>query len=173
MVVDERARLALHRRLEDVLGGEQALTLMEHLPPVGWADVATKHDIVVLKRDLDALGERLGLRMDALEARLGSRMDALEARLGSRMDALEARLGSRMDALEARMGGLDARMGEFDARMGEFEQRTDLKLEALEHRMLARFHADLISQTRLFVFSTIGSLATIASLAFAAARMPS
>ena len=52
MSIDERSRHALYLRLEDVLGPGEASTLMEHLPPVGWADVATK-------QDLDHLGESL------------------------------------------------------------------------------------------------------------------
>jgi hypothetical protein len=52
MALDERARHHLYLRLEEQLGPEAASTLMEHLPPVGWADVATK-------RDLDQLADRL------------------------------------------------------------------------------------------------------------------
>ncbi|MGH9250698.1 MAG: hypothetical protein ACRD0W_14400 [Acidimicrobiales bacterium] len=52
MAVDERARHELLGRLDDVLGREEATTLMSLLPPVGWADVATKHD-------LDSLGIQL------------------------------------------------------------------------------------------------------------------
>ena len=45
MAVDERARHQLHSKLEQVLGPDEAQTLMAHLPPVGWADVATKRDL--------------------------------------------------------------------------------------------------------------------------------
>ena len=48
MAIDERTRHQLYLRLEEVLGDEEANTLMEHLPPVGWADVATKQDQAVL-----------------------------------------------------------------------------------------------------------------------------
>ena len=63
MALDERARHELFLRLEQVLGADQAETLMEMLPPVGWPDVATK-------RDLDALEQRMDLRFEALENNL-------------------------------------------------------------------------------------------------------
>lgn len=47
--------------LERALGAREAATLMELLPPVGWADVATKRDLDVLRSDLRAEVER-GLR---------------------------------------------------------------------------------------------------------------
>jgi len=62
MAIDERSRHELHGRLDEVLGPDRADTLM-HLPPVGWADVATKHDLC-------ALEERIGLRLEATEQRL-------------------------------------------------------------------------------------------------------
>ena len=45
MTVDERSRLQLAEALKRALGDEEGITLMELLPPVGWADVATKHDL--------------------------------------------------------------------------------------------------------------------------------
>lgn len=74
MPVDERSRHEMYSRLEAVLGREHAMTLMEHLPPVGWADVATKQDIARLEHDIDALegrlSERLDLRVDGLKHEL-------------------------------------------------------------------------------------------------------
>jgi len=57
MAIDERARHQLYLRLEEHLGPEAATTLMEHLPPTGWAEVATKRDLdqlrAITKSDLD------------------------------------------------------------------------------------------------------------------------
>lgn len=52
MAVTEAKRHRLYQRLEEVLGAEEATTLMELVPPVGWADVATKADLDVGLRGL-------------------------------------------------------------------------------------------------------------------------
>lgn len=60
MAISEESRHHLYLRLEEVLGAEEAAVLMEHLPPVGWRDVASK-------RDIDALAATINLRFDSLE----------------------------------------------------------------------------------------------------------
>jgi predicted nuclease with TOPRIM domain len=73
------------------VGEAVANTLMEHLPPGGWYDVARTGDIDRIETRLD----RLEIRFDRLEARF----DNLEARLDDRIDKLEARLDDRLDKL--------------------------------------------------------------------------
>jgi hypothetical protein len=52
MQIDERTRREMYERLEGVLGARAADALMEHLPPVGWADVATKSGLEALEHRL-------------------------------------------------------------------------------------------------------------------------
>jgi hypothetical protein len=63
MAIDERARHQLYLRLEEHLGAEAATTLMEHLPPTGWAEVATKRDLDQLRTlttvDIERMGDQL------------------------------------------------------------------------------------------------------------------
>ena len=54
MTVDDRTRLNLHRKLDEVLGPDDADTLMAHLPPVTWNEVATKDDLRALEAVLTA-----------------------------------------------------------------------------------------------------------------------
>lgn len=45
MAVDEQRRHDLYLALGEAVGREAAATMMEYLPPVGWADVARRSDI--------------------------------------------------------------------------------------------------------------------------------
>lgn len=71
MATTEQERLEMHLGLRKVLGDDVANTVMAHLPPSGWGDVARRHDITM------AL-DMINLRLDTLERRL----DGLERRIG-------------------------------------------------------------------------------------------
>jgi hypothetical protein len=51
---EQKLRRSLHDRLEAALGADEAALLMEYLPPVGWADIATKTDLDAAIKDLKA-----------------------------------------------------------------------------------------------------------------------
>ena len=88
MVVDERSRHELYRRLEEVLGPEGATTLMEHLPPVGWADVATRHDLAGLEARLDERFKGIDERFKGID----ERFTGIEERLDYRFKATSSEL---------------------------------------------------------------------------------
>ncbi|HVM41436.1 MAG TPA: hypothetical protein VM618_11735 [Acidimicrobiia bacterium] len=70
MAISEEQRYRIYEAFRESHGDEVANGLMELLPPVGWADVATKHDLVALKQDLAALEERMALRFERTDARI-------------------------------------------------------------------------------------------------------
>jgi len=98
MTISETARLDMLSGLRTHVGEAVANTLMEHLPPGGWYDVARTGDFDRIEIRLDKLDNRI----DKLEARLDDRIAKLEARfdkLEVRIDNLEARLDDRIDKL--------------------------------------------------------------------------
>ncbi|MBK5222212.1 MAG: hypothetical protein JJE52_04920 [Acidimicrobiia bacterium] len=98
MAITDSQRYQLHRSLEEKLGPDEANTLMEHLPPVGWADVATKDD--VHQADL-----RLTGKIESLDVRLSARIDNVETRLSARIDVLDHRLTGQIESLDHRLTG--------------------------------------------------------------------
>ena len=53
MSITEASRFQLRTAIGQILGKEAADTLMELLPPVGWADVATKTDLQHLQLTIE------------------------------------------------------------------------------------------------------------------------
>jgi hypothetical protein len=71
MSITEASRFQLRTAIGLILSEEAADTLMELLPPVGWADVATKTDLQYLRDELKSDMHALQLTFEAtLEKRL-------------------------------------------------------------------------------------------------------
>jgi len=88
MAISDTARLDMLAGLRTHVGEAVANTLIEHLPPGGWYDVARTADI----DRLDARFDRLDARVDKLETRidkLESRIDKLEARINELAQKIE------------------------------------------------------------------------------------
>ena len=74
MAPDERSRVEASQALTEQLGPAAAAALMECIPPYGWHEITTKHD-------LDELERRIDLRFEVLEAKLLGMQGQLEGRL--------------------------------------------------------------------------------------------
>jgi hypothetical protein len=112
MAVSEQDRHRLFNRLEEVLGPEAA-TLIDYLPPVGWADVARRGD-------LDGLASGLRAEMAVTRAELRGEISELRGEMGT----LRSDLRGEMAELRGEMGTLRS-----DLRGEMAELRGDLRAE--------------------------------------------
>ena len=77
MAISESERLDMHLKLKDVLGEQVANTMINHLPPSGWTDVARKSDMDHLAALMDARFVSVDTRICSLESRVTQGMWAL------------------------------------------------------------------------------------------------
>lgn len=105
MAITEQNRHDLHKRLDEVLGMDHATTLMGHLPPVGWADVATKHDLDQLallnRRDLHQHAELFKHDLDQHAVLFKHDLQLLEARVDGAIAKAANRLLFQLLAAQA------------------------------------------------------------------------
>ena len=100
MSATNRERLNLHKKLNEVLGSEDANTLMEHLPPVSWHEVATKDDVtsseIALRSDIETTAIALRSDMSAMGKELRSDMAAMSKELRADMSMMRTELRAEM-----------------------------------------------------------------------------
>ena len=111
MSITDRQRLKLLRTLETVIGPEDASTLMDHLPPVTWANVATTDHVSVvgdqttkaLRGEMQVLSTQLRSEMHTLSTQLRSEMHTLSTELRGELNELRVELQSEIAGQVARL----------------------------------------------------------------------
>jgi predicted nuclease with TOPRIM domain len=155
----EAERFTLHQTLRTLMPEAVADTLMSHLLPAGWSDVARASDIDALRTDtaqhfgnmraetnakfdnVDARFDALRIEIDALRADTKEKFDKIDARF----EQLEAKLEVRFDKIDARFEQIEAK---FDARFEKIDQRFD----------------ELASMKRYVITTGIAIIATICAV---------
>ena len=105
MAVTESERYELYQVLVEKLGAEGAQTLMEHLPPTGWSEVATKHDFdhqrALFRADLDQHRAETRAQLDQHRAETSAELQELRGEIQASELRLEAKIerGLRLNAL--------------------------------------------------------------------------
>jgi len=91
MSMTEARRTEMHIGLRESLGPRVADSLMEHLPPSGWADVARQSEVNLRFDMVDRRFEEIDRRFEEIDRRfeeINRRFEEIDRRL----DAIEARM---------------------------------------------------------------------------------
>ena len=125
MSSSERQRLALLGRLVEVLGREEAETLMESLPAVHWHDLATKDDIEAsegrLRSEITAELAKVYAELRSLRAE----NKELRAETAAEFKELRAETAAEFKALRAENKELRAEFKEFQGGVAlQFARQT-------------------------------------------------
>ena len=69
MQIDERVRHEMYLGLEEKLGPQLADAVMAHLPPMGWADLASQSEMTARFEAVDRRFEQVGERFEQVDRR--------------------------------------------------------------------------------------------------------
>ena len=149
MPSSEAERFTLHQTLRSLMPEAVADTLMSHLPPTGWSDIARQ-------ADLDAQSLRFD-RIDAKFVEIDARFDRIDAKfveIDARFDRIDAKfveIDKKFVEIDARFDRIDARLDHIDARLDRIDSRLD--------RIDAKF--DELASMKRYVVTTGIALAAL------------
>ena len=149
MPSSEAERFTLHQTLRSLMPEAVADTLMSHLPPTGWSDIARQ-------ADLDAQSLRFD-RIDAKFVEIDKKFVEIDARF-DRIDAKFAEIDKKFVEIDARFDRIDARLDHIDARLDQIDARLD-RIDARLDRIDAKF--DELASMKRYVVTTGIALAAL------------
>ena len=154
MSITEASRFQLRTAIGQILSEEAADTLMELLPPVGWADVATKTDLQHLR--------------DELKAEIHSLRVATKTDLQHLRDELKTDIQHLRDELKADMLNL---RNEFKSDIHALRVEFKADIQALQLSFETTLEKRLHEQTKWFITTMIAMNAVTVAVAVALSKL--
>jgi hypothetical protein len=108
MTSPEAERFTLHQTLRGLMPEAVADTLMAHLPPIGWSNIATKDDIDILRSEMNHGFGLINARFERVDERftyIDTRFTQIDERF-KQIDARLAHIETRFDRLETKIDQL-------------------------------------------------------------------
>jgi predicted nucleic acid-binding Zn-ribbon protein len=138
MPSSEAERFTLHQTLRSLMPEAVADTLMSHLPPTGWSDIARQADLDAqsLRFDrIDAKFVEIDARFDRIDAKfveIDARFDRIDARF-EEIDKKFVEIDARFDRIDAKFVEIDKKFAEIDKKFVEIDARFDRIDARLDH----------------------------------------
>ena len=161
MAVDERARRHLHDRLSQTLGPDAADTLMDELHSLGRDQLVTKHDLELSKAATREEFTRLR----------GEMREEFAAVRGEMHAGFAAVRGEMREEFAAVRGEMHAGFAAVRGEMREEFATVRGEMDTMRGELVATFEQRIGEQTRQLGIWMLGSLTTLAALAFGAAAI--
>ena len=122
MAITGQSRHELQTRLVEVLGKEPATTLMDHLPPVGWADVATRQDLASLRDHIEH-------RFEAVDGSIGQLRTHVDGSISELRTHVDGSISLVREEMAGRFNVMDERFKSIDMRFDSMATRVELQQE--------------------------------------------
>ena len=145
-MADPTARAELYSRLSEVIGVDNAGTLMSYLPA---EEPSTKADVLAVRNELASVKTELRDEIASVKSELRDEIASVKTELRDEIALVKTELRDEIASVKT----------ELSARMDRFEDKLD------------GFHHALLTQSRTYLISMVGSVLTTAGLVIAITRL--
>jgi hypothetical protein len=146
VTITEAKRLELHQDLRNTIGVEAADTLMEHLPPTGWADVARRSDLdnqtAVAAGEFALVRSEMSAEFTAVRSEMAAEFAAVRNEMATEFAAVRNEMTTEFAAVRHEMAAEFAAVRhEMAAEFAAVRNEMTTEFTAIRNEMATEFAA--------------------------------
>lgn len=156
MTITEASRLELHQELRNNIGVKAADTLMEHLPPTGWADIVRRSDLdhqtTVTTREFALVRSEMSSEFVAVRNEMKTEFAAVRNEMKTEFAAVRNEMKTEFAAVRNEMKTEFAAVrGEISLSISEMKAHIDNRLAAQTRWIVTLTSANTLAMAALIV----------------------